>query len=280
MLLGARRQGLPFLILAASGLSVSVPIPVVAQSAAPDQAPLVEFFEKKVRPILANNCFNCHSANTNSQGGLRVDDRNGLVHGGKRGAAIVPGKSGKSLLIEAVRKSGKLKMPPEGQLSDAQIADLETWIDRGAAWPQEVAPVSPARTKAKYEQLKKEHWAWQPLRDVKLPEVRDGSWAYADLDRFILAKLEQTKLAPVRDADPVTLIRRLTFDLTGLPPTPAEVDAFVRAWDTASAKRQAVVVPAPHEPEAAGRSQCGMGQHRSRSVHPGADRSGRTVPQP
>src|SRR5688572_25109977 len=130
MLLGARSQSLGLLLCAASGLFMSVPVAAFAQTAAPDQAALVEFFEKKVRPILANNCFNCHSANTNSQGGLRLDDRNGLIHGGKRGAAIMPGQSHKSLLIQAVRKGGKLKMPPDGQLSDAQIADLETWIDR------------------------------------------------------------------------------------------------------------------------------------------------------
>src|SRR5262245_24822999 len=108
MLLGARRQRLRLVCIAA-GFFISAPVPAFAQAAEREQTALVEFFEKKIRPILANNCFNCHSANTNSQGGLRVDDRNGLVHGGKRGAAIVPGKSGKSLPVEAVRKSSQLK---------------------------------------------------------------------------------------------------------------------------------------------------------------------------
>ncbi len=223
-------------------LIAAAPCVTMAQTAARDETALVEFFEKKVRPVLVNNCYNCHSANTNSQGGLRVDDRNGLIHGGGRGPAVVPGQPHKSLLIQAIRHThAKLKMPPKKHLSDQEIADLTRWITDGAAWPKPHVPASIGRPSADYERLRKQHWAWQPLRETRPPQVMEDSWPRDDLDRFILARLEAKGLKPVKDADPLTLIRRLTFDLTGLPPTPAEVDEFVKAWDAASAKRQAVL---------------------------------------
>jgi mono/diheme cytochrome c family protein len=136
----------------------------------------VEFFEKKIRPLLAGNCYTCHSANTNSKSGLRTDDRNGLIHGGDSGPAVVPGKPEESLLLQAVRdEDGAPKMPPKKRLTEQEVADLERWIKDGAAWPQ-VAGVSPVgRPNAKYEKLKKEHWAWQPLKGTKPPPVRDAS---------------------------------------------------------------------------------------------------------
>ncbi len=189
----------------------------------------IEFFEKRIRPILVGNCYNCHSANTNAKGGLRVDDRHGLVSGGGRGAAIVPGDPDASLLIKAVRQEGKVpKMPAEGaKLSPKQIADLAEWIKEGAAWPQVELPAEVGKSSADYEHLRKTHWAWQPLSNAKPPQVRDASWARDDIDRFILAGLEAKVLQPVADADKPTLIRRVTFDLTGLPPTPQQIDAFV-----------------------------------------------------
>ncbi len=212
-----------------------------AQTAARNDAALLDFFEKKIRPLLAENCFNCHSANTNSKGGLRVDDRNGLIHGGGRGPALVPGQPEKSLLIQAVRRThAEVQMPPKKPLAAAQIADLTQWIKDGAAWPQVRVPPSIGKRNPEYDKLRKEHWAWQPVRRVAPPAVKDGAWARDDIDRFILAKLETKGLKPVGDADAVTLIRRLTFDLTGLPPTPQEMADFVAAWDGANAKRQAV----------------------------------------
>ena len=188
----------------------------------------VEFFEKKVRPVLANNCYTCHSANTNSKGGLRVDDRNGLIRGGERGPAVVPGQPEKSLLIQAVRQThNKVKMPPKKHLSAEEIADLTQWIKDGAAWPQVALPASLGKYQAKYETLRKEHWAWQPLRDGQAPPVHDATWPRDDIDRFILAALEAKGLQPVKDADRTTWIRRVTFDLTGLPPTPEATEAFV-----------------------------------------------------
>jgi cytochrome c553 len=193
-----------------------------------DDVARVEFFEKKIRPLLADNCYNCHSANTNAKGGLRVDDRNGLLQGGGRGPALVPGQPDKSLLMQAVRHThAKVKMPPDKHLSETAIADLAQWIKDGAAWPRAELPASIGKYKAKYDQLKKEHWAWQPLRAPAIPAVKDRAWPRSDLDRFILARLEGKGLRPARDAERATLLRRVTFDLTGLPPAPADIDAFL-----------------------------------------------------
>ena len=225
--------------LVSLSFALLIAAPMFASAQTPrDEAAAIAFFEKKIRPMLAENCFNCHSTNTNTRGGLRVDDRNGLTIGGGRGPAVVPGHPEKSLLIQAVRRThDTVKMPPKGELSEQQIADLTKWIKDGAAWPKAELPFSFGKNKAKYEKLKKEHWAWQPLIEPKTPAVKDASWARDDLDRFILAKLEVKGLKPGSDADPLTLIRRVTFDLTGLPPTPAELNEFIAAWDDANAKR-------------------------------------------
>jgi cytochrome c553 len=219
--------GNPRLLVSFSCALLTAPLGVASGQTGGREAARVEFFEKKIRPVLANNCYNCHSANTNAKGGLRVDDRNGLLQGGGRGPAVVPGQPDKSLLLQAVRHTHKkLKMPPKKPLSEEQLADLATWIRDGAAWPAVEVPASVGRPSAKYARLRKQHWAWQPLRDARVPAVRDGSWPRSDIDRFLLARLEGRGLNPVRDADRTTLIRRVTFDLTGLPPTPAETDAF------------------------------------------------------
>jgi cytochrome c553 len=202
----------------------------VAQAAPPEDAAAVEFFEARVRPILADHCYACHSAETKPAGGLRVDDRNGLLAGGDNGPAVVPGDPDASLLLRRVRhEDPKRRMPKEGDpLSDAEVADLEAWIRDGAAWPATKVPASLGEDRAWYEPLRREHWSWQPLADPGPPGVRDESWPRGDIDRFVLARLEQAGLAPVADADRRTLIRRVSFDLTGLPPTPAEVDDFAR----------------------------------------------------
>jgi hypothetical protein len=232
----ANSRGIVFLSLALIALG---PMTVWAQPNPKDEAAL-DFFERKVRPVLVNNCYNCHSANTNSKGGLRVDDRNGLLVGGGRGPAVVPGQPEKSLLMQAVRHThAKLKMPPEKHLADEEIGDLAKWIRDGAAWPQPRVPASIGRPNAKYEKLRKEHWAWQPLHGTKAPAVKQSAWVRDDVDRYLLAGLEAKGLAPVKDADALTLIRRVTFDLTGLPPTPAEAEEFVAALDGAGAKRGA-----------------------------------------
>jgi len=189
----------------------------------------LEFFEKKIRPILADHCYTCHSADTKPSGGLRVDDRNGLLLGGESGAAIVTGDPEKSLLLQRIHSQNpKRRMPKEGKLlTEDEIADLETWIRDGVTWPRERVPASIGRSRPFYEDLKAHHWAWQPLTDPAPPAVVDAAWPLGDIDRFILAKLEAKNLRPVSDADRVTLIRRITYDLTGLPPAPADIEAFV-----------------------------------------------------
>ena len=188
----------------------------------------MEFFEKQVRPLLVNHCYNCHSADTKPSGGLRVDDLNGLLTGGDEGPAMVAGDPEKSLLLKRLRHADvKKRMPQESDpLSGEQIAILEQWIKDGAAWPRERIPASLGRTKAEYEELKAKHWAWQPLAQPGMPAVQNTAWPRSDVDHFVLAALEANQLPPVADADRLTLIRRLTFDLTGLPPTPQEIAAF------------------------------------------------------
>ncbi|MHC5540437.1 c-type cytochrome domain-containing protein, partial [Singulisphaera rosea] len=137
----------------------------------------VEFFEKKVRPILAGHCYACHSADTKPAGGLRVDDRNGMIGGGNKGPAVVPGKPEESLLLTRVTQEGKRRMPLEGEyLSAQEVADLTTWIKEGVAWPTLKMPASFGKPKPKYEKLKREHWAFRPLSDVGPPKVRDSGW--------------------------------------------------------------------------------------------------------
>ena len=227
------RSAIAIVLIAAFGK------PAFAESA--PAGPAVEFFEKKVRPILVNHCNTCHSADTNSKGGLRVDDRNGLLAGGNTGPAVVPGDPTKSLLLVRVtHKDVKRRMPQEGEsLSAEEIADLTTWIKDGAAWPAPRVPASLGKPKPAYEKLKKEHWAWQPLTDPKIPAVKDAAWPRDDVDRFILAQLEAKQIGPVGDADRLALVRRVTFDLTGLPPTLAEIDAFLKD-DSANADEKLV----------------------------------------
>lgn len=198
-----------------------------APAADPDPAKL-EFFEKKVRPILVGHCHACHAAETKPAGGLRVDDRKGLLTGGTGGPAVVPGKAADSLLLKRVHKDAKRRMPAEGDpLTDEQVTTLTKWIEDGAVWPPVAVPASVGRSAPRYEKLRTEHWAWQPLTTPKPPAVRYASWPKHDTDRFVLAKLEAKNLTPVADADKLAIVRRLTFDLTGLPPTPVEIDTFL-----------------------------------------------------
>jgi cytochrome c553 len=188
-------------------------------------AATVEHFEREIRPLLITKCQGCHGEK-DARGGLRLTSRTALLAGGARGAAVAPGKPEESLLIHAVEYRGDLKMPPTGKLSEREIAALKRWVAAGAVWPvggmqrqsAVEAPVAP-----------RQHWAFRPLRSVAPPAV--GGPGLAPIDRFVRAELTRRGLAPAPPADRRTLIRRATFDLTGLPPTPEEVEAFRR--DTA-----------------------------------------------
>jgi mono/diheme cytochrome c family protein len=198
--------------------------PLSASASSPEAAGM-EFFEKHVRPIFVEHCYKCHSAEAEKlKGGLHLDSKDGVLKGGDTGPAIVPGAPDKSLLIKAVRYGDEnLQMPPKGKrLSAEQITDLEAWVKMGAPDPRVaktgiVADAGKAKT----------HWAFQPIKTPAIPAAKNSRWAQSPIDYFILNKLEARKIIPNPPADKRTLIRRATYDLTGLPPSPKEVDDFV-----------------------------------------------------
>jgi mono/diheme cytochrome c family protein len=197
--------------------------------AAVSESPRAEFFEKKIRPILMDNCYKCHSpAGGRLKGGLNLSSREGLLKGGEKGSAVVPGHPENSRLIEAIHWTNKdLQMPPKTPLSESAIADLEKWVQMGAPWAGGELKGAVGPSLANYEKLRQTHWAWQPLRTPRTPAVKNTAWPLCDVDKFVLAKMEQNGLHPVGQADKYELLRRATFDLTGLPPSVPEIDAFV-----------------------------------------------------
>ncbi|NBO93103.1 MAG: DUF1549 domain-containing protein, partial [Planctomycetia bacterium] len=208
---------------AAVGLLLLLLWPVFSALASDD-------FEKNIRPLLVEKCQSCHGEKK-AKGGLRLDSRAAMLKGGDTGPTIVPGKPGDSLLIKAVGYSGDLKMPPKEKLSPKEIEHLTQWIAQGALWPgRDGSAFSPSPSpfgKFTVSTDQQRWWAFQPLRSVKTPTVRNISWPREPLDRFILAELEKRDLSPTTEAERRVLLRRVTFDLTGLPPTPDEVDAFL-----------------------------------------------------
>jgi mono/diheme cytochrome c family protein len=181
-----------------------------------------EFFENRIRPVLAQNCFACH---TNSRmGGLRLDSREGLLKGGKSGPAIASGDPDKSLIVTALRQNTDLKMPKNGHLTPAQIQDMTVWIKEGAVWPED--PTANHGGGFTIRPAQRKFWSFQPVQKPPTPKTRDAAWPVNDIDRFVLAKLEQSGLKPTVLADRWTLLRRVTYDLTGLPPAYEEVKAF------------------------------------------------------
>jgi hypothetical protein len=202
--------------------------PTAREPDRPATAEGVAFFEKKIRPVLVAKCYECHSSENKkkARGGLILDTRAGLRTGGDTGPAVVPGKPEQSLLIKALRHGDdKLKMPPKEKLSGSVVADFERWVRMGAPDPRD----GKARVVRGDIDIEKgrQFWAFQPPRKNAPPAVKNTAWPRGDVDRFLLAALEARGLAPVGDADRRTLIRRLSFDLVGLPPTPEEVEAFV-----------------------------------------------------
>ena len=190
----------------------------------------VEFFETRIRPVLVENCYLCHGAQAEKTGaGLRLDQREGLLKGGSRGPAIMPGNPGDSLLVKAISyRDPGLQMPPSGKLSDEQISDFERWVKMGAPDLRQPDPAEgqdPGR-KIDLEQARA-FWSLQPIQEPSLPQVSDPKWIRSAIDRFVLARLEKENLAPASAATKRVLLRRVTFGLTGLPPTPREVEDFL-----------------------------------------------------
>jgi hypothetical protein len=217
--------------------------------------PGIDFFERKIRPVLTEHCFKCHSsADVKKQkGGLALDSKAGVLEGGDSGPAIVPRKPNESLLIKAVRyRDLELRMPPKGKLPAEVIADLEKWVALGAPDPR-TGKVAKDNYGPTVEEGRK-FWAFQPPRKHPVPEVKDAAWARGTIDRFLLAALESKGLKPADDADRVNLIRRAYFGLIGLPPTPAQIDAFVNDQSPeAFAKVVEELLASPHYGERWGR---------------------------
>lgn len=196
-------------------------------SAAEPTAADVEFFEQRIRPVLVEHCYSCHSVDAKQQnkwkGGLLLDTRDGSRKGGETGPAVVPNDVGRSLLIAALRHQGGLEMPPSGKLPDAVIADFVKWIEAGAADPRDGAT---SRTVAIDWDAAKSHWAFQPPQRHAVPAVTDPNWPKTEIDYFVLAALEAKGLRPVSPAAKRTWLRRVTFALIGLPPTAEELQDF------------------------------------------------------
>lgn len=209
---------------AASLLSASLQaLPATAE----ESEPALALFREKIEPLLRERCFECHSHDAGeASGGLMLDSKAGWQAGGDSGASLVPGKPDESLIVEAVRYTNpNLEMPPDGKLSDAEIAAITEWVRLGAADPR---GGTHAKTSGEIDlEAGRQFWSYQSIADPAVPSVSDTSWPLDEIDRFVLAKLEDAGLKPAEDADRATLARRVYFDLTGLPPTPEEIDAFV-----------------------------------------------------
>ena len=211
---------------------------VAADGPTPPAAPIspddLQFFETKIRPVLADQCYRCHSAQAEKlRGDLHLDTRAGTLEGGESGPALVPGQPEQSLLIEAIRYGNPdLRMPPKGnKLPDDIIADFVEWIRRGAPDPRTMAsaasPATGAAVTAHVYAPSKDHWSFKPVVQPEVPATQHPAWCQTPVDNFILADLESAGMQPSAAASRRTLIRRVTYDLTGLPPTEAEIQAFL-----------------------------------------------------
>jgi len=213
---------------------------MVATSARADTDEATAFFESRIRPVLVEHCYKCHSGRVKSpKGGLRLDSREALLRGGANGPAIVPGRPDDSLLIKALSHEGDVaEMPPDDKLPDRVLADFRRWIALGAPDPRKASPAVTKRAGGDVASGRDE-WAFQPPRYAGVPSVRDASWPRDELDRFILARLEAKGLRPAPDADRYTWLRRVALDLAGLPPAPEQIAAFIN--DPSPRARERVV---------------------------------------
>ena len=239
---------LPFVIRHSSFVILLLPLILVAAEPAISKNDQ-QFFDTKIRPVLTEQCYKCHSHTADKiKGGLLLDSRDALLGGGSSGPVIVPGQPDDSLLIQAIRYTDEdLRMPPEehgGKLTAQQIADFTEWVRRGAPDPR--VPVGLAGGKS-YGGVGKNHWAFQPVHKTTVPAVKNTGWVQSPVDHFVLARLEAGGLTPSALADKRTLIRRVTFDLTGLPPTEPEIQRFL-ADDSPAAFARVVdrLLDSPH----------------------------------
>jgi mono/diheme cytochrome c family protein len=223
-------------------LSFALALPALAEDKATPQA--IEFFEREVRPVLVETCQKCHG-DKKQEGALRLDSRAAMIQGGENGPAVVPGQPEKSLLIAAIEQTGDLKMPLKSKLTEPQIAALKQWVKAGAVWPQ--SDSAPTRN----TEAARTHWAFQPVRDPPVPQAPADT---NPIDAFVRERLNKAGLALSPPADKRTLIRRATYDLTGLPPTPEEVQAFERD-ERATAYEELIdrLLASPHYGEQWGR---------------------------
>ena len=209
--------------LMVSALLLGSFVGIRAVAAEPVQA---DFFESQVRPVLAANCFECHGPKK-QESDLRLDSRDAMLNGNSDGPVIVPGDPEKSRLVKAIRRQGDIKMPPEKKLPDPAVEAPTNWIKAGAPWPEEKPAAAMSNMAETIAAAAKTHWAFQPVRESAIPTVHNSDWVKSPVDAFVLARLEAAHIPPAPPADRRTLIRRATFDLIGLPPTPTEVDAFL-----------------------------------------------------
>ncbi|MGH7171266.1 MAG: PSD1 and planctomycete cytochrome C domain-containing protein [Gemmataceae bacterium] len=226
-----------------------------------------DFFEKSVRPVLVEHCAKCHG-NGKSKGGLSLVSRASVLKGGDSGPALVPGDAAKSLLIRAIRHEGETRMPPKRKLPDRAIADLTAWVQSGATWPAPAGGDGIRSGGATISAAERSFWAFRPLANPPLPAVKDQIWPRKPLDRFVLAKREARGLHAARPADKHALLRRAAFDLTGLPPTPEEIEAFVRD-DSPNAFDKVVdrLLASPHYGERWGRHWLDVARYGEDQAH-------------
>ncbi|WP_422925274.1 PSD1 and planctomycete cytochrome C domain-containing protein [Singulisphaera sp. PoT] len=217
------------LLVGAIGLSGGVRLHA-EETAAPENKgadpAAIEFFEKEVRPLLVSRCQQCHG-DQKQKGELRLDTRESALAGGSTGPAVVPGKPQESLLVEAINYGDAYQMPPKSKLPEKEIATLTRWVELGAPWPQHGPTSGGAKVLPFDIKERSKHWSLQPVKPSTPPEVREKAWPSSPIDAYLLAALEAKGLKPAAEADKQTLIRRVTFDLTGVPPTPAEVEGFL-----------------------------------------------------
>ena len=225
---------------------LNVPLSISASDLHPKS---LEYFESKIRPLLAEKCYKCHSVDSNRiKGGFLIDSKPGLLKGGESGPAIIPGDARNSRLIQMVERHPDFEaMPPKSKLSQSEIASLITWIDRGAPDPRLEETVA-ANSQSDFNlEERKQWWSLQPVKKPPIPQIENQSWPTNEYDHFLLAKLEEKGWAPAAPAERRELIRRMSFDLIGLAPTSNEVEAFQNdKSEEAYAKQVDRLLSSPH----------------------------------